>query len=128
MDGVIEQARKESLVRTILGRRRAIPDLNSRNVASRRLAERMAVNTVVQGSAADLIKVAMVNLRRRIQRENLDLKLLLQVHDELVFEAPRDKVETYSDIVRQEMTTAMDLAVPIEVKASWGHNWLECKA
>jgi len=127
MDGVIEQAKKESLVRTILGRRRSITDLNSRNVSRRRLAERMAVNTVVQGSAADLIKVAMINLHRRIQREHLDLKLLLQVHDELVLEAPRAQVEACSEVVREEMTTAMDLAVPIEVQSSWGDNWLVCK-
>jgi len=114
-------------VRTILGRQRLIPDLNSRNQGSRKLAERMAVNTVIQGSAADLIKVAMVNIYRRTKKENLDLKMILQVHDELVFEVPEKQAETCSQIVRREMAEALPLEIPVVVDVSWGKNWLECK-
>ncbi len=127
MDHVIDQARRDGFVRTILGRQRLIPDLNSRNQGSRKLAERMAVNTVIQGSAADLIKVAMVNIYRRTKKEKLDLKMILQVHDELVFEVPEKQAETCSQIVRQEMAEALKLDIPVVVDVSWGKNWLECK-
>ena len=124
---VIEQAQRQGHVRTILGRRRAIPDINSQNHNRRRLAERMAVNTVVQGSAADLIKAAMINIYQRIKREKLPLKLILQVHDELVFELPADLAAPYAQIIRQEMATAIKLDVPVIVDVGWGENWLECK-
>ncbi|MBN1436793.1 MAG: DNA polymerase I [Sedimentisphaerales bacterium] len=127
VERVIERAKKEGAVRTILGRRRPIQDLNSKNYNIRRLAERMAVNTVVQGSAADLIKLAMLALHKRIAKEQLEMRMLLQVHDELVFELPREKVDEYSEIVRQEMSRAMELKVPITVDVGWGENWLECK-
>jgi DNA polymerase-1 len=127
IDGVIEQAKKDGFVRTILGRKRMMPDINSRNQNSRRLAERMAVNTVIQGSAADLIKVAMVNIFRRTKAETLELKMILQVHDELVFELPDKQAPVYSEIVREEMVQAMKLDVPVVVDISWGKNWLECK-
>ncbi|KPK76748.1 MAG: DNA polymerase I, partial [Phycisphaerae bacterium SM23_30] len=124
---VIEKARRQGHVRTILGRRRVILDINSQNHNRRRLAERMAVNTVIQGSAADLIKAAMINIFRRIKRQKLLLKLLLQVHDELVFELPRDRAPQYARLIREEMATAIKLDVPITVDVGWGKNWLECK-
>jgi DNA polymerase-1 len=104
-----------------------LPEINSQNGNRRKLAERMAVNTVVQGSAADLIKVAMINLYRRIKNENLDLKMILQVHDELVFEVPAEYAEPYGHIVRHEMTSAIKLDVPITVDIGSGNNWLEAK-
>ena len=124
---VIAQARRDGYVKTILGRRRILPEINSQTANRRKLAERMAVNTVVQGSAADLIKVAMINLFRRIKSENLDLKMILQVHDELVFEVPEEKAEPYGHIVRHEMASAIKLDVPITVDINAGDNWLEAK-
>ena len=87
----------------------------------------MAVNTVVQGSAADMIKLAMIKLHSRIQREKLDMRMILQVHDELVFELPQDKAKAYSTIIAEEMTGAMKLNVPVTVDVGYGGNWLECK-
>ena len=127
IDGVISQARKDGYVRTILGRRRVIEGLRGGSGAGRKAAERMAVNTVVQGSAADLIKVAMINIYRRVKEEKLDLKMILQVHDELVFELPERKVKQYSELVQEEMAGAIELKVPVTVDVGWGSNWLECK-
>ncbi|MCH2367097.1 MAG: DNA polymerase, partial [Planctomycetes bacterium] len=104
-----------------------IPDIHSNNRNLTALGERLAINTVVQGSAADMIKQAMVNLHERIGREELDMRLLLQVHDELVLDAPEDKVDEYSSIVREEMAGAIELDVPVKVDVAWGKNWLESK-
>lgn len=127
MDNVITNAKKEGYVKTILGRRRAIPELTGANNNRRRLGERMAVNTVVQGSAADMIKIAMINIYKRIRQEYTDLKMLLQVHDELVFELPKEKAEEYGGMIKEEMETAIKLEVPIIVEVGCGANWLECK-
>ena len=123
----IESARRQGFVRTLLGRRRPIPDIDSRNRAAKALAERLAVNTVVQGSAADLIKLAMIRLHERIERERLPLRMLLQVHDELVCEAPRERAEEMCGRVAEEMRGAMTLRVPLRVDARSAANWLEAK-
>ncbi len=123
----VEQARTQGYVQTIMGRRRPINDINSPVLSQRNAAERMAINTVVQGSAADLIKQAMLNVARRIERDGLKSKMLLQVHDELVFETPAELVEAESQIIGQEMTGAMRLKVPLKVEAGWGANWQEGK-
>lgn len=127
MDDVITQAKKDGYVRTILGRQRAIPDLVSGSQSRQKLGERMAVNTVIQGSAADLIKVAMINIYKNICQHAPDLKMILQIHDELVFELPRSKAKEYGSMIREEMTTAIELNVPITVDIGIGPNWLECK-
>jgi DNA polymerase-1 len=127
VDATIAAAKKDGFVRTILGRRRAIEDINSRNRQRAAAAERFAVNTVTQGSAADLIKRAMINIHRRIRDENHPSRMLIQVHDELVFETPRKTVESEADMIRDEMTTALPLDVPIQVDIAWGQNWLEGK-
>jgi DNA polymerase-1 len=127
IDECIAAARRDGFVRTIQGRRRPIPDIASRNAAARAAAERLAVNTVIQGSAADLIKTAMIRLHERIQRQNLPLRMLLQVHDELVCEGPQDQVAELAAIVREEMAGAMQLRVPLKVDVAWGNNWLEAK-
>ena len=127
IDKCIDDAKSKGYAQTILGRRRQIPELRSRNRQQRSLGERLAVNTVVQGSAAELIKVAMINLHRRIRDEHLPLSMLIQVHDELVFEVPEKHVEQMADIIRHEMSHAMPLDVPIGVDIGWGRNWLECK-
>lgn len=123
----VEQARRQGFVQTILGRRRRIPDIDSSNHNRRSFAERTAVNTVVQGSAADLIKQAMVNIHRRVHEQSLPLQMLIQVHDELVFETPAFEAERMAAVVTEEMTQAMDLAVPLKVDVAWGENWLASK-
>ena len=121
------EAQSQGYVETILGRRRPITEINSSILQMRNAAERMAINSVVQGSAADLIKIAMLNVYRRLGKENRPSKMLLQVHDELVFETPQDAVETDKEIVRQEMVNAMKLKVPLKVEVGWGKNWEEGK-
>jgi len=124
----VEQALDKGYVETILGRRRRIPQLNSRSTATRALGERLAINTVVQGSATgDLIKMAMVNIQRRIHRDQLPLKMLVQIHDELLFEAPAAAAEAQSKIVREEMEGAMALRVRLKVDVGIGPNWLDAK-
>ena len=127
METCVSEAEKNGFVTTMLGRRRPISEIHSNNRNLRALGERLAINTVVQGSAADMIKQAMVNLHERIDRAELDMRLLIQVHDELVLDAPLEKVEEYSEIVRQEMAGAIELAVPVKVDVAWGKNWLESK-
>lgn len=127
IDKVIADAARSGYVSTILGRRRAIPDITSRNKSARQSAERLAVNTVIQGSAADLIKKAMIGIHRRILAEQRPCHLLIQVHDELVFDVRRDVVQEQAEFVRHEMTTALALKVPIKVDLAWGDNWLEGK-
>ena len=124
MDDAIEKARKTGYATTVLGRRRTLRDINSRNATARQSAERDAINTPIQGSAADLIKVAMVKVDRALKAERLRAKMVLQIHDELVFDTPLDEVERVKDIVRREMTTALDFGVPLDVGIGVGHDWL----
>lgn len=127
MQECVMKAKSDGYVETILGRRRPLPDINSGVVNIRNMNERMAINSVVQGSAADLIKLAMLNLHRRIQREKLPAKMLLQVHDELVVEAPDAEAQRIAEIVKEEMTGAMQLKAPIKVEVGIGKNWDEAK-
>ncbi len=127
LEKCVMEAQTQGYVETILGRRRPIFDIGSGVVALRNAAERMAINSVVQGSAADLIKMAMLNIHRRIQRENRPGRMLLQVHDELVFETPESSVESEAEMVREEMTTAMRLKIPVQVEIGWAKNWRESK-
>jgi len=110
-----------------LGRRRSIRGVRNIEGRSRNLPERTAVNTVIQGSAADLIKLAMVNLHRRIRAERLPMKMLLQIHDELVLEIPETEVDAMAKLVTHEMEHAMTLDVPLEVEPAWGPNWFDTK-
>ena len=123
----IDKAKQDGYVQTILGRRRAIDGIHDRNPNVRALAERLAINSVVQGSAADLIKLAMVNLQSRIERESLPARLLLQIHDELVIEVPADQAEAMSAVMVQEMRQAMSLKVPLDVDAGVGKDWFGAK-
>jgi DNA polymerase-1 len=127
LEECVMHAQSHGYVETILGRRRPLPDISSGVIALRNAAERMAINSVVQGSAADLIKGAMVNVYRRMKKEKAGGKLLLQVHDELVFETPADAVEQEAAWIREEMTNAMKLKVPLKVEIGWGKNWQEGK-
>lgn len=123
----VEEAMSTGYVTTMLGRRRRIPQIESSRGQVRALGERLAINTVVQGSAAELIKLAMVNLHRRIRREKLPLKMLLQIHDELVLEAPIAESMAMSRIVQQEMESAMSLKVPLKAEAGVGSDWFGAK-
>jgi DNA polymerase-1 len=123
----IDEARSKGYAETILGRRRPIPELQSRNRPLVAFGERIAVNTVVQGSAADLIKVAMINIHREINAKRRPSHMILQVHDELVFEVPAAAVEAEAEMIREKMTTAIPLEVPIGVDIHWARNWLEGK-
>jgi len=124
MDSLVERARDTGYAETILGRRRKIANLSSKSAAKRSQARRLAVNTVIQGSAADLIKVAMVNIHRRIESRRLPVKMILQVHDELVFELPAAQVREHSRWIAEEMTSAIRLDVPLKVDISHGSSWL----
>ncbi len=125
MESAIAKAREKGYAETILGRRRTLRDINSRNATARQSAERDAINTPIQGSAADLIKVAMVRIDRALREAGLRTKMVLQIHDELVFDAPKDEVDRVKEIVRREMTTAIDFGVPLDVGIGVGPNWLE---
>jgi len=127
LDQCIDEAQTHGYVRTILGRRREVSEISSSNGQTRQLGERLAINSVVQGSAADLIKLAMVNLHRRIKCERLPMKMLLQIHDELVFEVPEAETDKAAEIIRHEMEQAMDLTVPLKVDMGIGTDWFAAK-
>jgi len=127
LDSCIAAAKQTGYAETILHRRREIRNLNNKNANKRAQAQRLAANTVIQGSAADLIKVAMLNIQRKIETENLPVKLILQVHDELVFELPAEQAEKHAKWIAQEMTTAIKLDVPLKVDTSCGPTWLSNK-
>jgi DNA polymerase-1 len=123
----IERATREGHVTTLFGRIRRVPELRSRNRQTRLLGERLAVNMVIQGTAADIIKVAMVRARDRLRSAGLRTRLVLQIHDELLFEAPGGEVDRASEIVRAEMAAAFEMDPPLGVDVGAGHNWLEAK-
>jgi DNA polymerase-1 len=125
IDILIRDAAETGYVTTIFGRKRAVPELKSSNRNIRQFGERLATNTPVQGSAADIIKVSMLNIQLRIKRENLKTKMLLQVHDELLFEVPEDEKDAALKLVRQEMENVVVLAVPLKVDIGIGKNWAE---
>ncbi len=124
---IIDRATEDGFVTTILGRRRPVPELRSHEERVRRLGERLAVNTVIQGSAADIIKLAMVNIHGRLGEESLEALLVLQVHDELVFDAHEDEAEAVAELARSEMTAAWEMEPPLVVDVGSGATWLEAK-
>lgn len=125
MESAITKAREKGYAETILGRRRTLRDINSRNATVRQAAERDAINTPIQGSAADLIKVAMVKVDAALKASGLRTKMVLQIHDELIFDTPLDEVEQVKEIVRREMSTALDFGVPLDVGIGVASNWLD---
>jgi len=128
LDQAVEQARSRGYVETIFGRRRYIPEILDRNFNTRSLGERLAQNSPIQGSAADLIKMAMIRIDKMLRRSSLAAKMLLQVHDELVFECPATEVGPLADVVRDGMEGAAALRVPLVVDVGTGANWVEAKA
>lgn len=127
MDDIVADAREKGYVKTLLHRRRYIPEITSRNFNLRSFAERTAMNTPIQGSAADIIKKAMIDMADRLKQEKLQTKLLLQVHDELIFEAPKEEVEILEKIVPEVMENAVELKVPLKVDYSYGDSWYDAK-
>ena len=120
-----EKARSVGYVETLFKRKRFLPDINSRNAIVRGFAERNAINAPIQGSAADIIKVAMINIFKRIKKEGLNAKMILQVHDELNFSVPKEEKKILENIVIEEMENAYQMKVPLKVDCGWGKNWLE---
>ena len=127
MESIKEQAKKEGYVKTMLNRIRYIPELKSPNYNIRQFGERVALNTPIQGTAADIIKLAMVRVDNRLINEGLKSKLILQVHDELIVEAHKDEVDKVKQILSEEMQSAMELNVPLKVDMSTGHSWYDAK-
>ena len=127
IDATLAECRDTGFARTILGRRRAISGIPSKRGPTLSLPERTAVNTVIQGSAADLIKQAMINIHRRLQADQHPARMLLQIHDELVFECPAADTNSLIELVRSEMETALPLSVPLEIDIATGDNWLDAK-
>ena len=125
MKAIVEQARAEGYVSTLYGRRRSLPELKSSNFNTRSFGERVALNMPIQGTAADIIKLAMVNVYRRLQSEGLRARLILQVHDELIVECPEDEAERVKEILKSEMENTAQLSVPLIVDAHIGHSWAE---
>lgn len=126
MDGIKEEAHKTGVVKTRLGRRRFLPEINSSNRMKQEMEERAAINTPLQGTAADMIKIAMVNLHQRLNKEKLKTRMIMQVHDELVFEVPKAEKQKVEKMVREEMEAALSLKIPLKVDMAWGKNWREC--
>ena len=123
LDSVKQQAREDGYVSTPLGRRRYIPEIHASNFNVRQGAERAAVNMPIQGGAADIMKLAMIKVHKKLNESGLRTRLLLQVHDELMFEAPMDEVDAVTDLALEEMSNAMDMSVPLKVDVKTGHNW-----
>ncbi|QTB21503.1 DNA polymerase I [Lysinibacillus sphaericus] len=127
MDDIVQNAKFNGYVTTILNRRRYLPDITSSNFNLRSFAERTAMNTPIQGSAADIIKKAMIDMDARLKKENMQAKLLLQVHDELIFEAPKEEIAMLEKIVPEVMENAIELSVPLKVDFNHGSTWYEAK-
>jgi DNA polymerase-1 len=123
----VAKAKADGYVETVSGRRRKITELDSSNAARRAAAERLAINSVVQGSAADLIKRAMVNIDARIRREARPSRMLIQIHDELVFDIPKGSIDDERRMIVEEMTGAITLRVPLKVDTGVGANWMDAK-
>ncbi|CAD5901038.1 MAG: DNA polymerase I [Carnobacterium sp.] len=127
MSDIVREAKDKGYVETLFHRRRFLKDINSRNFNLRSFAERTAMNTPIQGSAADIIKVAMIQMDRRLKAENLKTKMLLQVHDELIFEAPEEEIAILEKLVPEVMESAVKLNVPLKVDSSYGDSWYDAK-
>ena len=127
IDNTIKQAEEDGFVKTIMNRRRYIQEIQSKNKVVRALGERLAMNTPIQGSAADIIKLAMVNVYRELKKRNLKSTLILQVHDELILNVYKDELEEVKDLVVEKMENVMKLLVPLEADVNIGESWYEAK-
>jgi DNA polymerase-1 len=127
IDRTLEEARISGVVRTMFGRRRLVPNLTSRNYQMRSQAEREAVNMPIQGTAADILKKAMIDLHAELPRRGLRTRMILTVHDELLFESPSEEAASASEVVRERMEQAASLSVPLTVDVGIGDNWNDAK-
>lgn len=127
MDKAVQVARDKGYAETIMHRRRYLPDIHSKNHNVRAFAERTAINSPIQGSAADIIKIAMINMQKKLDELHLKTKMVIQVHDELIFDVPKDELETVKKIVPEVMQSAVKLDVPLVADTGWGHNWYDAK-
>ena len=127
MEDIVKDCKAQGYVETLLHRRRYIPDITSRNFNLRSFAERTAMNTPIQGSAADIIKLAMVHFANEVKHTDFHAQLLLQVHDELIFELPEEEVEDFEKFIEKIMDNALKLDVPLKVESSYGQTWYDAK-
>jgi DNA polymerase-1 len=125
IEDTLASAREFGYVETVFGRRRYLPEINARNATARALAERTAINAPIQGTSADIIKMAMINVDRRISEAGLQSRMVLQIHDELVFDAVLKETEQLERIVREEMENVIELSIPLTIECNHGNNWLE---
>ena len=125
IDSTLIAARETGYVETLFGRRRYLPDINSKNGTVRALAERTAVNAPIQGTSADIIKLAMINVDRKLAEAGLKSRMVLQIHDELLFDAYPEELETLTAIIKEEMESVTKLSIPLTVECNYGKNWLE---
>jgi DNA polymerase-1 len=128
IDSILQYARTNGYVTTLLNRRRYLSNISSSHGTLRSNAERMAINMPVQGTSADMIKKAMIVISQTLRNDGLNAKMIVQVHDELIFDVPEDEIPLVSRIVEREMTGALDLCVPVVVSISTGKNWAECSS
>ena len=127
MNEIVEKAKEQGYVETLFHRRRYLPELKSNSYLVRKFGERAAMNTPIQGTAADIIKIAMENLNVELQKSGIDAKIILQVHDELILETKIEDKEKAKEILKNCMEDAIKLTVPLEVEISEANNWYECK-
>ena len=127
MENIIEKAKEQGYVETLFHRRRYIPELNSKNYMVRQFGNRVAMNTPIQGTAADIMKIAMINVYKELKKRNLKSKIVLQVHDEMMIEADISEKEQIKQIIKEKMETAVKLKVPLIVEVSEANNWYDCK-
>lgn len=127
MDKAVQEAREKGYAETIMHRRRYLPDIHAKKFTVRSFAERTAINSPIQGSAADIIKIAMINMQKKLDELHLKTKMVIQVHDELIFDVPKDELETIKTIVPEIMQSAVKLDVPLIADSGWGHNWYDAK-
>jgi DNA polymerase-1 len=127
MEEIVKQAKQDGYVTTLLHRRRDLPDIRSSNFNQRSFAERTAMNTPIQGTAADVIKLAMIRMQERMREKGMRSRMLLQVHDELVFEVPEEELAIMQKLVPEVMENAIELNVPLKADVSYGRSWYEAK-
>ena len=127
MENIIEKTKEKGYVETLFHRRRYVPELNSKNYMVRQFGNRVAMNTPIQGTAADIMKIAMINVNNELKKRKLKSKIVLQVHDEMMIEAPESEKEEVKDIMKKEMESAIQLKIPLVAEISEAKNWYDCK-
>ena len=127
MNTLIEQCKEKGYVETLFHRRRMIPEINDKNFMTREFGKRAAMNAPIQGSAADLIKIAMIRVNEAMKKANVKSKMLLQIHDELIFEVPEEELDQMKALVKEAMENAMELRVPLKASIQAGKTWYEAK-